>query len=66
MTVVISCDCPFIEGMQTWQNQFPMGSDVSYFGVTSGKLLASNLTDSAIQGDCMKRNNWIAFVDTTV
>ena len=21
MTVVISCDCPFIEGIQSWQNQ---------------------------------------------
>ena len=28
LAVVISCNCPFIEGIQSWQNQFPMGSDV--------------------------------------
>ena len=30
MTVVISCDCPIIEGIPSWQNQFPTGSDVQF------------------------------------
>ena len=30
MTVVISCECPFIEGVQCWQSQFPTGSDVQF------------------------------------
>ena len=33
MTVVISCDCPFIEGVQSWQNQFPTCSDVQYLNI---------------------------------
>ena len=30
LAVVISCNCPFIEGIQSWQNQFPTGSDVIF------------------------------------
>ena len=30
LAVVISCNYPFIEGIQSWQNQFPTGSDVEY------------------------------------
>ena len=30
LAVMISCNCPFIEGIQSWQNQFPTGSDVIF------------------------------------
>ena len=30
LAVVISCNCSFTEGTQSWQNQFPMGSDVHF------------------------------------
>ena len=30
LAVVISYNCPFIEGIQSWQNQFPTGSNVIF------------------------------------
>ena len=30
LAVVISCNCLFIEGIKSWQNQFPTGSDVHF------------------------------------